>query len=87
MSTTAFVYVDTAVNGAFNRNRVMRLADFAAAIGAIDVYTTYFRYTANCLSMPPITRLLRRKSGRASRGFAGRHSRRFFPPTSIARRI
>ncbi len=42
---TDFVYVDTAIGGPANRNRVMRLEDFSPPRNASDVFTTYFRYT------------------------------------------
>ena len=43
---TDFVYVDTAIGGPANRNRVMRLEDFSPPPNASDVYITYFRYTS-----------------------------------------
>jgi hypothetical protein len=43
--SAAFTHVDTAVNGAHHRNRVMPLADFRPPREARDVFATYFRFT------------------------------------------
>jgi len=52
----AFVYVDTAVDGANHRNHVMRLDAFAPPPGAVDCFRTYLRYTDDLLAYLATTR-------------------------------
>jgi hypothetical protein len=40
-------YVDTAMNGARNRNRLMRREDFRPPAGAADAFTTFCRFTVD----------------------------------------
>lgn len=41
--------MDTATGGAHNRNKVMKLSDFDPPVGALDVFTTYLRFTEDLL--------------------------------------
>ena len=44
-----YAYVDTAIGGAHNRNRVMRHSDFDPLVGTAGVFTTYLRFTKDLL--------------------------------------
>ncbi len=44
-----FVYVDTATDGFYNRNRVMKLNEYSPPRGASDCFTTYLRFTEDLL--------------------------------------
>jgi hypothetical protein len=45
MMAPGYDYVDTAIGGVRNRNRVMRRAAFAPSPDAVDCFTTYCRFT------------------------------------------
>src|SRR4051812_26872703 len=76
---TDFVYVDTAINGASNRNHVMPLADFAPPTTARDVYATYFRYTHDLLDHAAHNPLVAPEKRPSVKGFRGVAFASFFP--------
>jgi hypothetical protein len=76
---TDFVYVDTAINGASNRNHVMPLADFAPPTTARDVYATYFRYTYYLLDHAAHNPLVAPEKRPSVKGFRGVAFASFFP--------
>jgi hypothetical protein len=76
---TDFVFVDTAINGAFNRNRVMPLTDFAPSATARDVFTTYFRYTHDLLDYAIHNLLVAPEKRPSVKGFRGVTFAAFFP--------
>ena len=47
---TPFVYIDSAVGGARNRNHVMRLDDFRPPENASDCFTTFLRFPEDLFS-------------------------------------
>src|SRR5215218_2848764 len=76
---TEFVYVDTAVNGPFNRNRVMRLEDFSPSPDARDVYTTYFRYTRELPDYAENNPIVAPEDRPSVKGFRGQAFALFLP--------
>lgn len=48
--TGAFCYIETATNGARNRNQVMPVADFQPSADAVDCYATICRFTDDLLT-------------------------------------
>jgi hypothetical protein len=76
---TGFVYVDTAINGACNRNHVMPLAEFAPPATARDVYATYFRYPHDLLDYAVHNPLVMPDKRPSVKGFRGVAFSPFFP--------
>ena len=74
-----FVYADTAVNGAFNRNRVMPLEEFDPPPGAKDVYTTYLRFTRELWEYAATNPNVEPNKRPSVKGFRGLALAEFFP--------
>jgi hypothetical protein len=76
---TDFVYVDTAINGVFNRNHVMRLDAFSPPAPATDVFITYFHYTRELLEYANHNPLVPPTKRPSVKGFRGVAFASFFP--------
>ncbi len=46
---SGYEYVDTAIGGSQNRNKVMKLSDFSPPVDAVDCFTTWLRYDKGML--------------------------------------
>src|SRR5712692_6607835 len=75
----AFIYVDTAIGGAHRRNHVMRLDAFAPPAGAIDCFTTVFRFTEDLAEHAARTPSASTKRPPSVRGYAGPALAPFLP--------
>jgi hypothetical protein len=76
---TDFAYVDTAIGGPANRNRVMRLEDFSPPPDARDVYATYFRYTRELPDYANSNPIVAAKDRPSVKGFRGQAFAPFLP--------
>ena len=75
----AFTYVDTAINGAWNRNRVMALADFHPPPDARDVFATYCRFTPELADYAATNPLVAPHKRPSVNGYRGQAFAAFLP--------
>ena len=76
---TDFSCVDTAINGAWNRNRVMALADFHPPSHVPDVFATYFRFTSELADYAETNPLVAPHKRPSVKGYRGQAFAPFLP--------